>query len=127
MDLLRALPEAAPIVIRHLAAYAELLSEDLARAHRDLAARLLATVLVAVSLVFTLAMVCLGVLARTWDTPYRISSIAWMGGVFLLVAILCGLVRSRIVREQMPFLGSVKDEWRQDRIALERILSVNSD
>jgi len=127
MDLLRALPEAAPIALRHLAAYAELLSEDLARAQRDLAARLVANVMIGVSLIFTLAMVCLGVLARTWDTPYRLVSIAWMGGIFLFVAIVCGLVRSRMLRAQAPFLGSIKDEWRQDRIALERILSVNSD
>jgi len=127
MDLLRALPEAAPIVLRHLAAYAELLGEDLARAQRELAARFMASVMFGVSLTFALAMVCLGILARTWDTPYRVASIAWMGGVFLFVAVVCGLVRSRILRSQAPFLGSVKDEWRQDRIALERILSVNSD
>jgi uncharacterized membrane protein YqjE len=127
MDLLRALPEAAPIVLRHMAAYAELLSEDLARAQRELAARIMASVMLGVSLAFALAMVCLGILARTWDTPYRVASIAWMGGAFLLVALGCGLIRARILREQAPFLGSVKDEWRQDRIALERIMSVNSD
>jgi hypothetical protein len=127
MDLLRALPEAAPIVLRHLAAYAELLSEDLARAQRDLAARLMANLLIVVSLVFAVAMACLGVLARTWDTPYRLVAIGWMGGAFVFVAIVCGLVRSRIVHAQSPLLGSFKDEWRQDRIALERIFSVNSD
>ena len=127
MDLLRALPEAAPIALRHLAAYAELLSEDLARAQKELAARLMANVLLGVSLVFTLAMICLGIVARTCDTPYRVTSIAWMGGAFLIVAVLCGLVRSRLIRAEAPFLGSIKDEWRQDRIALERILSVNED
>jgi len=127
MDLLRVLPEAAPIVLRHLAAYAELLSEDLVRAQRELAARLIANLVIGVSLAFTLAMVCLGVLARTWDTPYRLVAIAWMGGIFLLIAVLGGLVRSRMLRAQGTFLGSIKDEWRQDRIALERILSVNSD
>jgi uncharacterized membrane protein YqjE len=127
MDLLRALPEAAPILLRHLAAYAELLSEDLARAQRELAARIMASVMIGVSLAFALAMACLAILARTWDTPYRVASIAWMGAAFLFVAIVCGLIRSRVVRAQATFLGSIKDEWRQDRIALERILSVNSD
>jgi uncharacterized membrane protein YqjE len=127
MDLLRVLPEAAPIVLRHLAAYAELLSEDLARAQRELEARVMASVMLGVSLAFTLALLCIGIVARTWDTPYRVTSIAWMGGTFLLVAVICGLFRSRLIRAQEPFLGSVKNEWRQDRIALERILSVNSD
>ena len=127
MDLLRTLPEAAPIALRHLAAYAELLSDDLVRAQRDLMGRLMAALLIFVSLVFALAMGCLGVLAHTWDTPYRIASIAWLGGAFLLVAVLCGLLRSRLVRAQSAFLGSVRNEWRQDRVALERILAMNSD
>jgi len=127
MDLLRALPAAAPVLARHVGGYAELLSEELARAQRELVARIAVNLMIGVSFGFALAMLCLGVLARTWDTPYRITAIAWLGGTFLLLAFLGSFVRSRIVRAQAPLFGSIKDEWRQDRIALERILSVNAD
>ena len=123
MDPLRILPEAAPIVLRHLSAYAELVGEDLARAQRELAARLTAMLCIGASLVFALAMACLAIVAQTWGTPYRVPAILWMGAGFLGLAVCAALVRSRIVRTQTPLLSTVKREWRRDRVALERILS----
>jgi uncharacterized membrane protein YqjE len=122
MELLSALPEAAPILLRHAAAYAELVGEDLARAQRDMAKRLMAAVVIGVSAVFVLALICLGIIARTWDTPHRYEAIAWLGGVFLAVGIIATLIRARLVRAEPKFLATVKAEWRQDRIVLERIL-----
>ena len=75
------------------------------------------------SLVFALAMACLAVIAQTWSTPNRVAAILWMGGGFLALAVIAVLVRARILRTQTPLLGSVKREWRRDRVALERILS----
>jgi uncharacterized membrane protein YqjE len=123
MDPLRVLPEAAPIVLRHLSAYAELVGEDLARAQRELAVRLTALLCIGASLVFALAMACLAVVAQTWSTPNRMAAILWMGAGFLALAVLAVLVRARIVRAQTPLLSTVKREWRRDRVALERILS----
>jgi hypothetical protein len=122
MELLSALPEAAPILLRHAAAYAELVGEDLARAQRDLARRIVAGVVIGVSAVFVLGMICLGVVARTWDTPYRSDAILWMGAAFLAVGAAAWLVRARLIRTEPAFLAAVKAEWHQDRIVLERIL-----
>lgn len=123
MDPLRILPEAAPIVLRHLSAYAELVGEDLARAQREMTVRLMTLVCIGASLFFALAMACLAVVAQTWATPNRVPAILWMGAGFLALAFCAFLVRARIVRTQTPLLGSVKREWRRDRVALERILS----
>jgi hypothetical protein len=100
-----------------------LAGEDLARAQQEMAVRLMSLLCIGGSLLFALAMACLAVVAQTWGTPNRVAAILWMGGGFIALAGASFLVRSRILRAQTPFLGSVKREWRRDRVALERILS----
>jgi uncharacterized membrane protein YqjE len=121
--LLWSLPKAAPAILRHLAAYAELAGQDLERTQRDLGARVFASAVVGLCVFFTILSGCLAVVALTWDTPHRVSAIAWMGGVFLVIAIIAALYRSKVIGAQSPFLGTVRREWAEDRIILERILS----
>ena len=123
MRLLWQLPKAAPALLRHLAAYIDLAGLDFARAQREIAAQFIASAIVAVCLLFALLMGCLAVVACTWDTPYRIAAIAWLGGGFVAVAVVAALYRSRVIRAKSPFLYSVRREWDQDRVILERILS----
>ena len=66
---------------------------------------------------------CLGVVACTWDTSYRVIAIASMGGVFLLIAIVAGVYRGRLTRAKSPPLGSVRQQWQADHVLLEQILS----
>jgi uncharacterized membrane protein YqjE len=127
MRLLWSLPKAAPALLRHIAGYAELAGQDLEQTQRDFSARLLAAAILGVSLFFVILSGCLIVVALTWDTPYRVSAIAWMGGVFLLVAVLAGLYRSNVLHRQAPLLGTVRREWHEDRVILERILSSEQD
>jgi uncharacterized membrane protein YqjE len=121
--LLWSLPKAAPAILRHLVAYAELAGIDLERTQRDLSTRLLASAVLGVCIFFVLFSACLVVVALTWDTPNRVSAIVWMGGAFLLVAVIAGLYRSKIVAAQPPFLATVRREWAEDRVILEKILS----
>lgn len=123
MRLLWRLPKAAPALLRHLVAYVELAGLDFATAKRDAAAQLLASLIVVVCVIFALFLACLGVVAYTWDTPHRVSAIAWMGGGFLLAAIVAALYRARIARAAPPLFASVRQEWEDDRVILERILS----
>ena len=123
MRLLWSLPKAAPAILRHLAAYAELAGEDLQQTERDIGTRLLASIVFGVCIFFAIFSGCLVVVALTWDTSYRVSALAWMGGVFSLLAIVSGFYRSIAIRGQAPFLGTVRREWAEDRIILERILS----
>jgi uncharacterized membrane protein YqjE len=121
--LLWSLPKAAPAILRHLVAYAELAGQDLERTQRDFGARLLASAIVGLCVFFVIFSGCLAVVALTWDTPYRVPAIAWMGGAFILVALIAALYRSRVIGAQSPFLGTVRREWAEDRVILERILS----
>jgi uncharacterized membrane protein YqjE len=125
--LLWSLPKAAPALLRHLSAYAELASLDLARARREIAAEFLASAIAAICGLFAVFMGCLAVVAYTWDTPHRVSSIAWMGGGFLGVAIVAAAYRANAVRAKSEFLASVRRQWGEDRVLLERLLSADQD
>ena len=127
MRLLWLLPKAAPALLRHLAAYADLASLDLARARREIAAEFLGAAVAAISTLFALFMGCLAVVAYTWDTPHRVTAIVWMGGGFLAVAITAAVYRANAVRAKSQFLGSLRRAWEEDRVLLERLLSSDPD
>ena len=123
MRLLWSLPKATPAILRHLVGYVELAAEDLERTQHDLVAGIVASLVLGVCLLFLVFTACLAVVAMTWDTSYRVTAIACMAGVFLLIAVLAGLKRSRVMSSHAPFLGTVRREWAEDRIIVERILS----
>jgi uncharacterized membrane protein YqjE len=123
MRALWSLPKAAPALLRHLAAYAELAALDFARAQREFTAQLIAVAVIAICVLFALLLCCVAVIACTWDTPYRVAAIAWMGGGFVLIAVIVAVYRSKLARSRTPFLADVQREWQEDRVILERVLS----
>ena len=123
MRLLWSLPKAAPALLRHLAAYVDLAGLDLARARREVAEQVIASAIIVVCAFFAVGLGCLGVIAYTWDTPHRVGAIAWMGGGFLGVTIAAAVYLARVARSRSQFLASVRREWLQDRVLLERLLS----
>jgi uncharacterized membrane protein YqjE len=127
MRLLWSLPKAAPALLRHLAAYVDLAGLDLAKAQGEIAAQLLAGAVIAICALFAVFMGCLLVVAYTWDTPHRVAAIAWMGGGFLFVAAVAAAYRAKAARAQSLLFASVRREWQQDRVLLERILSSDQE
>jgi uncharacterized membrane protein YqjE len=123
MRLLWSLPKAAPALLRHILAYAELTGQDLEQMQRDFGARLLVGVIVGICVFFLMLTGCLLVLAMTWDTPHRVSAIVWMGVGFLVVAVIAAAYRFQVLSKQAPFLATVRREWAEDRVILDRILS----
>ena len=123
MRALWSLPKAAPALMRHVGAYIELAELDLARAQRELTGQLVAIGVVAICALFAVILACLGVVAYTWDTPYRVAAIAWMGGGFLVLAIAAAIYLVRLARARSPLLADVRREWQEDRVILERILA----
>jgi uncharacterized membrane protein YqjE len=121
------LPKAAPALMRHIGAYVELAGLDLARAHREITAQVVASAVAALCVLFALFMACLGVVAYTWDTAYRVAAIAWMGGGFLAIAIVAVIYRARLSRDRSPLLSEVRREWQEDRVIVERILASDED
>lgn len=127
MRLLWLLPKAAPALLRHLAGYIDLASLDLARAKRETAAELLTSAIIALCGLFAFFMGCLAVVAYTWDTPHRVGAIAWMGGAFLVIAVVAALYRASAARTKSQLLALVRREWQEDRVILERLLSSDED
>lgn len=122
MRLFWLLPKAAPALLRHVAAYFELLGYELARIERELVASIVVFVVVTICLFFAVLMGCVAVLALTWDTPHRLAAIAWTGGGFLAVAVIAVVYRANRP-ERPPFFESIRQEWKEDCVILERILS----
>lgn len=127
MRLLWALPNAAPALLRHIMAYAELAGQDLEQTQRDFGARLLASAIVGVCVFFLILSGCLCVVALTWDTPHRVSAILWMGGAFLLIAVIAIAYRAQVLASQGEFLGGVRREWREDQAILDQILGPDEE
>jgi uncharacterized membrane protein YqjE len=125
--LLWLLPKAAPALLRHLVAYVDLVGLDLARAHRDMAARAVASAIVVICGLFALFLGCLAVVAYTWDTSHRVSTILWMGGGFLLLALVAAVRRAKLVRTRSQLFAAVREAWREDRLLLERVLTSEED
>jgi uncharacterized membrane protein YqjE len=121
------LPKAAPALLRHIAAYAELAALDFSRAQREIGAIFIATAIAAVCLMFCVFLGCLAVIAYYWDTSYRVAAIIWLAGGFLLVAVIMLIYGSRLSRSRTPFLGDLRREWQEDRVILERILSSDEE
>jgi uncharacterized membrane protein YqjE len=121
--LLWLLPKAGPALLRHMAAYAELAGQDLEQAQRDLSAQLMAAAVFVLGVVFLVFCLFVLVLALSWDTPYRVIAILSMGGAFALLSIIAAVYRSKLASRQAPFLGTLRREWSEDRVLLERILA----
>jgi uncharacterized membrane protein YqjE len=109
--------------MRHIGAYIELAGLDLARTHREITAQVVASAIVAICALFAVFLICFGVIACFWDTPYRVAAIAWMAGGFLVAAIAAAVYRARAARARSPLLSDVRREWQEDRVILEKILS----
>jgi uncharacterized membrane protein YqjE len=117
------LPHAAPILLRHLGAYAELVEQDLAVAQRQFTARLLAMSVIVFAALFTVLLICVAIVAATWDTAARMTAIYWMIGVFaVLLSIGIGYL-ARINAQSQSLLASVQREWAVDRLILDEFLA----
>ena len=123
MRVLWSLPKAAPALLRHLGAYVELAALDLERAKRDAVGGIIVSLIILVCLLFAFLMGCAAVIAVTWDTPHRLAAIAWMGGGFVALALIAMIYRSKTAAREPPFLDSVRREWKEDSVILERILA----
>jgi uncharacterized membrane protein YqjE len=121
------LPKAAPALLRHFAAYGELIALDIARAQRELSVTLIAFGLAALGFLFALLLACIGVIAYYWDSAYRVASIGWLAGGFLLITIVAAGYGLRSLKRRSPFLADVRREWQEDRVILERILSPDEE
>lgn len=116
---LLSLQRAAPVLLRHLSAYAELAEQDLAVSRVEVAARVRAGVCLVISAIFALMMICACVIAATWDTPYRLTAVITMAFVFAATAAVSAMLLTKVPKRRA--FACVRDEWQRDRLLLEQL------
>jgi len=113
----------ARVVVRHLGAYGDLLGNDLAAARRAAIAQLWAGVILAATALVASLLLCLWVVALTWDTAYRSTSIASLAGVFVALAAGAWLrMHASGRRVPSPFPRTAR-AWEQDRVLLQELMA----
>ncbi|HTP38802.1 MAG TPA: hypothetical protein VMI92_04445 [Steroidobacteraceae bacterium] len=125
MNGIWSLPQAAPILMRHLGAYAELAGQDFEAVRQQIRVRLISMLLMALGAFFAVLMICVAVIAAAWDTPQRMSAIYWLIGVFVALCIASGGYFMSVRRGQPPPFATVRREWALDREILARILAAH--
>jgi uncharacterized membrane protein YqjE len=115
------LPKAAPALFRHFGAYFDLAALDLVRTRREITALIVSAIIIAISALFLVFLICLAIVALTWNTPYRVLAIGLMAGAFLIVGVAAVIYLNNVVRSSAPFLADVRKEWQEDRAILQGI------
>jgi uncharacterized membrane protein YqjE len=113
----------APVLLRHLDAYAELAGEDLARGRAQIGLAAGGVLMLLASLLFTLEMLCLAAVAAAWDTPARMPVIFGLLSLFTILAAGALIHLRRLLRARTPVFEAVRREWEQDRRTLLSLLS----
>jgi len=127
MRTLRSVSQLAPVLLRHLDAYAELTAEDLARSRTQIGLAAGGVLTLLASLLFALQMLCLAAVAAAWDTPARMPVILGLLGFFTLLAVGAAIYLWRLIRARTPIFEAVRREWKLDRRALLYLLSGEAD
>lgn len=125
LQSIRSLQQALPILLRHLSAYLELAGQDLVAIKDEITARMKALVLVAASGLLSVLMICVFVIALTWDSEARLPAIGILCGVFIAATVAAMLyLNKRSIASTFP---SVRREWQQDKEIVYQLLADNRE
>ena len=121
------LSQVAPVLLRHLGAYAELLAQDLARGRAAFARRIGVMLIAAFGLAGVFVMLCVAILAASWDTIYRMTAVYSLLAFFVGLAGFAAAYAARLQSRQTPLFAGLQREWRLDQVLVERVLSANDE
>jgi len=117
------LEQPAALLARHLAAYGQLMTDDVANAMQTWRSRMIAACVLTLCAAFAVGCACVGVIAASWDTRWRLWSIAALGLVFLLATGLAAVRLRHLQEQQPPLLRRSAREWAKDRALLDELLA----
>ena len=113
--MLEILLRLAPALLRHLAAYGELLSEEGRDALRVFRRQLLGLAIAWAAAVVAALMACVCVIAAIWDGPHRVNAIGALSAGFALLALAgAWYANSGVPRGQARPFQRLQAEWRED-------------
>jgi uncharacterized membrane protein YqjE len=127
VSLLHALPRIAPLLVRHVIGYADLAGEELDGIALRLRRRAIAAATCALAAFISVLLGCVLVIALAWETPYRYWVIAGLAVAFCGTALIAGATVRRERREGGRLFGRLREEWSQDRQALQQIMASRNE
>jgi uncharacterized membrane protein YqjE len=114
---------AATLAVRHAVAYIDLILSDAEEAQQYAGRRMWMNTVMATAMTFAVAMICLLVIALTWDTAARIWTVAGLLCFFAL-STLFSYLQVRVLRTRRRALfARTAHEWQKDRLLLEKLLN----
>ncbi len=126
MPSLSSLSRLVPIALRHLDAYTEIAEKDMQDALSALARRAtLAMIAFGASLISVL-MVCIGIIAVTWDGPYRALVPVALAAVFAAGAAWSRSAAHRRRAGKPTLFAGVRAEIAKDRELIEHSIALDS-
>jgi uncharacterized membrane protein YqjE len=115
--LLEGVRSVLPALLRHAAAYGDLIGADTESAVAAVKRRLVLGVAAFLTAWLAVALAVVWLIAVVWDTPYRL----WMiGGLSVALAVSAVIVARAIGRDDEPF-RRVRAEWAADRELLRQL------
>jgi hypothetical protein len=121
------LPTAAPILARHLGAYAELAAADAAQLAHLLAQRLVAAAVALLGIIFTLLLGCVWLLGMVWDTPWRSATLAALILLFAAVATTGAVLAARRWKTGAAPFAALCQQLEIDRLLISAHTAPESD
>ena len=121
------LAQVAPVLLRHLGAYAELLAQDLARSREGFTRRLSVMLIAGLGLTGAVVMLCVAIVAETWDTIHRMTAVYSLLTFFVALAGLAAAYAVRLQSRQTPLFAGLQREWRLDQVLVDRVISENDE
>jgi uncharacterized membrane protein YqjE len=112
--VLEALPRLAPVLLRHLVAYGDLLAEETDGALRQWRRRAIGLAVASVAGAMALLLGCAWIIAANWDGPHRLLAPALLCLGFLLLALAAWAWTQAAAAVPPPF-ARLRAELRRDR------------
>jgi uncharacterized membrane protein YqjE len=121
------LPTIAPIVARHLAAYAELVAADVVVLAKDSARRLVAATVAVLSAIVALLISSAWIAAVAWATPWRATVIGALILLFTVVAVIGAWFAARRQSATANAMTHCPTEWANDRAWIRKLSTAPTD
>jgi uncharacterized membrane protein YqjE len=122
MDVPAPAHAAASLLLRHLGAYGELITEELALAYGAFLRRLWAGIVLVLAGVFSIALACVWAIAATWRTPAQMWMIAGLFALFVAATAISLLILKARSSAAPALLTRTGQEWHKDRLLLDDLL-----
>ena len=122
MDVPAPANAAASLLLRHLGAYGELITEEVALAYAAFLQRLWAGIVLILAGVFALAMACVWAIAATWRTPAQMWMIAGLFTLFVVVTVISLVILRTRSNAAPALLARTGQQWHKDRLLLDDLL-----